>query len=55
MRMGDRTAGCCAVFGTRFRALSWGRGAVVSYTVAGRYGEPEEPGRAAVPEVAWRE
>jgi hypothetical protein len=55
MRMGAESAGCCVVFGTRFRALIWGGGAVVSIKVAGRYGEAEEPSRAAVPEVAWSE
>jgi len=53
--MGRRSAGCCVVFGTRFGALSWGSGTVVSITVAGRYGAAEEPSRAAVPEDAWRE
>jgi hypothetical protein len=55
MNMGALSAGCGVVFGTRFRALGWGSGTVVSYRVAGRDGAPEEPRRAAVPEVAWRE
>jgi hypothetical protein len=55
MNMGALTAGCGVVFGTRFRVVGWGSGTVVSYGVAGRDGAPEEPRRAAVPEVAWRE
>jgi len=55
MSKGTPSAGCGVVFGTRFRALSWGSGAVVSKRVAGRDGAAEEPSRAAAPEVAWSE
>ncbi|MCK7518724.1 MAG: hypothetical protein MZV64_13875 [Ignavibacteriales bacterium] len=54
--MGDRSPGCWRCLRNAVPGLDAGAaGPSFRTRVAGRYGAPEEPSRAAVSEVAWRE